>query len=268
MVGVPLELTVSLDSCRGPVSSGEVYFVDEPKCPDSFYIIGFRGTASAQCEANFEGSEWRMDERPFNIGQTSDDIITPYVGNNIGISRPRRVHEIMSETEGSAVIRDVRMGQRVRHVYETPSYGKPVNGPGLSGQREPAYQVSLKTRWRLSATFQYQRLITHVKCYDGAGQEIPCGCTSPVDGQPRDCNKCYNENFTAECTCGTSNCFSPSGPASTRVFTETPWFAGPTISYPFEVEGAIVQADPQMKNQCTVIPIPVQQVQTVLTSNP
>ena len=180
-----------------------------------------------------------MDEREFNIGKTSDDIMTPYVGdgqpgNNPSLRKPRTVHQIMSETEGDAEIRDIRRGLRVRHVYETPSYNKPVNGPGWpdANKREPAYQVSLRTKWRLTGAFQYQRLITYIRCYNNAGQEVSC------DSQPP--------------------------PAYTRVFTETPWFTGPTVSIPVEVVGARVLADPVLRNQCTVIPIPVQQVQTVL----
>ena len=238
MVGVPLELRIT-SSCQGATNSGAVA-VDPPMCPGSYYIIGLRGTVSFQCDsAQLADSEWRMDEREFNIGKTSDDIMTPYVGdgqpgNNPSLRKPRTVHQIMSETEGDAEIRDIRRGLRVRHVYETPSYNKPVNGPGWpdANKREPAYQVSLRTKWRLTGAFQYQRLITYIRCYNNAGQEVSC------DSQPP--------------------------PAYTRVFTETPWFTGPTVSIPVEVVGARVLADPVLRNQCTVIPIPVQQVQTVL----
>ena len=237
MVGVPLELRIT-SSCQGAIKSGTVGV--SPICPNSYHIIGLRGTVSFQCDsAQLADSEWRMDEREFNIGKTSDDIMTPYVGdgqpgNNPSLRKPRTVHQIMSETEGDAEIRDIRRGLRVRHVYETPSYNKPVNGPGWPdvNKREPAYQVSLRTRWRLTGTFQYQRLITHIKCYNKAGQEVSC------DSQPP--------------------------PAYTHVFHETPWFTGPTVSIPVEVVGARVLADPVLRNQCTVIPIPVQQVQTVL----
>jgi len=237
MVGVPLELRIT-SSCQGATNSGAVSV--GPICPDFCHIIGLRGTVSFQCDsAQLADSEWRMDEREFNIGKTSDDIMTPYVGdgqpgNNPSLRKPRTVHQIMSETEGDAEIKDIRQGLRVRHVYETPSYNKPVNGPGWPdvNKREPAYQVNLRTRWRLTGAFQYQRLITHIRCYNNAGQEVSC------DSQPP--------------------------PAYTRVFTETPWFTGPTVSIPVEVVGARVLADPVLRNQCTVIPIPVQQVQTVL----
>jgi hypothetical protein len=48
----------------------------------SYYIIGLRGTVAFQCDsAQLTDSEWRMDEREFNIGKTSDNIMTPYVGD-------------------------------------------------------------------------------------------------------------------------------------------------------------------------------------------
>jgi len=270
MVGVPLELRIT-SSCQGATNSGTVA-VDPPMCPGSYYIIGLRGTVSFQCDsAQLADSEWRMDERAFNIGKTSDDIMTPYVGdgqpgNNPSLRKPRTVHQIMSETEGDAEIKDIRQGLRVRHVYETPSYNKPVNGPGWPdvNKREPAYQVSLRTKWRLTGAFQYQRLITYIRCYNNAGQEVECNrCFDPRNGNALNCEACYNRDFMS-CPCGTPGCDRPPGPAYTRVFTETPWFTGPTVSIPVEVVGARVLADPVLRNQCTVIPIPVQQVQTVL----
>ena len=270
MVGVPLELRIT-SSCQGATNSGTVA-VDPPMCDGSYYIIGLRGTVSFQCDsAQLADSEWRMDERAFNIGKTSDDIMTPYVGdgqpgNNPSLRKPRTVHQIMSETEGDAEIKDIRQGLRVRHVYETPSYNKPVNGPGWpdANKREPAYQVSLRTKWRLTGAFQYQRLITYIKCYNNAGQEVECNrCFDPRNGNALNCEACYNRDFMS-CPCGTPGCDRPPGPAYTRVFTETPWFTGPTVSIPVEVVGARVLADPVLRNQCTVIPIPVQQVQTVL----
>jgi len=276
MVGVPLELRIDSGSCRGPsnTNSVSVRFEDIELCDRKYTIIGLRGSVAFQCAAGFEDSEWRMDERAFNIGKTSDDIMTPYVGdgqpgNNPSLRKPRRVHDIMAETEGSAEIKDIRQGRRVRHVYETPSYNKPVNGPGWPdpNKREPAYQVSVKTKWRLTGAFQYQRLITYVRCYNSAGQEVECNrCFDPRNGNALNCEGCYNSDFMP-CPCGQPGCERPPGPAYTRVFTETPWIPGPTIDLQVEVQGARVPADPVLRNQCTLIPIPVQQVQTVLAPN-
>jgi len=43
----------------------------------------------------------------------------------------------------------VGTGNPVFHIYNTASYGKPANGPGLNGRWDlPAYQVKVYTRWQ------------------------------------------------------------------------------------------------------------------------
>jgi len=43
----------------------------------------------------------------------------------------------------------VGTGNPVFHTYNTASYGKPANGPGLNGRWDlPAYQVKVYTRWQ------------------------------------------------------------------------------------------------------------------------
>jgi len=59
-------------------------------------------------------ARWLFDERPWNIGRSGNEAT----------------------------------GDSVQHVYETSSWGKPANGPSLSGTFDlPAYQVNVETSW-------------------------------------------------------------------------------------------------------------------------
>jgi hypothetical protein len=182
---------------------------------------------------------WYMDDREWNIGQTSDDIMSPFTGHD-----GQMVSTIMG---GDLTIRNTRAGYTITHIYETSSYGKTENGPDIE-PGWPAYQVNVTTYWHLVANFKYRtrevETVTENICYEtGNPNRVNCSCRP---GEPG-CNIFQWDVVTEKRNKDTDH-------------------TGPSLLYDFNRNGAKVPRDERIGGQCTVIPVPVIQMQTVLSS--
>jgi hypothetical protein len=165
----------------------------------------------------WDQATWTMDERDWNVGKTSD--------NGMDIA-------------------NTRSGGRIAHTYETSSIDKPANGPGAGAQREPAYQVTVSTRWTAVAWFESQR--REEKCFG-----IP------------------SWNWDNRHIPGTdiSHRWMGCGGAVqvTRREVSYPWTRDHTLEFKnLQRLGARVAQDPLLGNVCGLIPVPVIQSQSVL----
>lgn len=160
LVGVPNTLRI-IGVCNGPATTGGAN-IDPLECKGRT-ITAIRGSAAWLCSANFSDATWTMDERSWNLGKRSNDLVSPYVGHD-----GRRVGDIMG---GDLNIQAERHGAAIQHIYETSSYDKPQNG---NANHWPAYQVQLQTNWTLAANFQFQERITIESCADAVGKACDC----------------------------------------------------------------------------------------------
>ena len=237
LVGVPMRFAI-VNTSDVPGASNSVSVVP-PTC-DSRIIIGYRGTLSWMVES-LDNAQWTMDERPWNIGQTSNNIISPVDGRPVS----------QSMLNGDLTIRNTRQGRAVTHIYETSSYDKPANGPGYPNLsvRQPAYQVGLHTRWTLVGNFQYQQRETVTNCYDNSSPPSRVTCPPPDDW----CNAHP----------GDSSCRPDIHIRVTEVIS--PWHPGPAIHVGgIEVVGAVTPQDAAKGSTCDTIPTPIIQSQSVL----
>jgi hypothetical protein len=239
LVGVPNRLAI-VGGCDFPPSSNSVS-IDPPTC-DARTIIGYRGTLAWTCESGgFDGAEWTMDERPWNIGHTSDNIVSPVTGHPVGSDM----------LNGDLTIYNVRRGPVVTHIYETSSFDKPQDGPGWPdlAQRQPAYQVQLKTQWTLVGNFQYQQRETIEVCKDNSNPPatVPCPPSQEwCDQHP-----------------GDPNCRGDIHIHVTEIIS--PWHPGPVIRIPnIEIQGALTPQDTAKAPTCDTIGIPLIQSESVI----
>jgi hypothetical protein len=222
IVSKPVRLTANV--CGNLPSATGKQDVPEPwdDCGDT--VVAYEGAMAWQCSAQ-GGVNWTMDERSWNVGQTGSD--------------------------GRKILNQ-RSGTVVSHVYETSSYDLMPNGPGVNlTSRQPAYQVSLQTKYSLMAQFRYHHRTQEERCYWGANQSggrkqchNPGACLSdPNRANREDCK--------------------PDGSRETVIITPTrdlPAMVIPDVT----VTGAKVPQDPVLGNTCGPVPIPVIQVQSVL----
>lgn len=236
LVGVPIRFELT-GAGNIPVASNSVS-INPPTC-DNRPIIGYRGTLSWMVE-NLGAAQWSMDERPWNIGRTSNDILSPIDGRPVS----------QSMLNGDLTIRNERQGRVVTHIYETSSYDKPANGPGYPdlAQRQPAYQVSVRTQWTLVGNFQYQQRETIEVCKDSANPSQTVACPPP---------QAWCDQHPGDPSCG----------AAPIHVTEviSPWHTGPTIRIGgVQMVGALTPQDTAKAPTCDSIATPVIQSQAVL----
>lgn len=225
IVGQPVQLQIA-NACGGlPNANGRV---DVPppydQCGDE--IFAYEGQIGWMCSRpDLSDAEWRMDERPWNIGHTS--ALGP--------------------------ISNVRTGVSINHIYETSSYDLAPNGPGYPdlAKRLPAYQVQLQTHYTLAGTFQYHYRTRETQCYwgpDGTGGRKQCA-------NPGNCLSDPNAANREDC--------KPDGSRMTVIVSPTrtlPSFVIPDIA----VTGAKTPQDLVNPNSCGVIAVPVIMSQAVL----
>lgn len=237
LVGVPMtfRITGGIGSSNSGGSTWACDEVNHPGCPspshicnDGTYVTGVRGSVTFySTAADAANARWLMDDRPQNVGNRSEDIVSPYPGHN-----GRRVSQIMG---GDLTIKNERRGATVSHIYETSSYDKPQNGPSNNW---PAYQVQLQTRWHLVSSWQYQVRVWQDYCELPNGNGYPCDCNAQVD----------------------PNC-------ALIIHKRRPsyvWHPGPTVSYDADVIGARVLQDAARSKICSAIPVGIVQSQAVL----
>jgi len=195
------------------------------QCGDT--IFAYEGQLSWICsKPDQSDAEWTMDERAWNVGQT----------NALG------------------VIPATRNGPSVSHLYETSSYDKAPNGPGFPNlsQRQPAYQVQLKTNYSLVGSFKYHYRTTERRCYEDAGMTQRRTC--------RDDGYCGDVKFPErknEWQC------RPQGGSETVIVSPTRELPNFIIG-DIAVLGAKTPQDLANPNSCGVIATPVIQSQAVL----
>ena len=206
MVGIPNSFAIT-SGCAGGGASKKVGFEDRQKCGKT--VVAYSASVSAACAAPDMGATWTMDERDWNVGHTSDNGLV---------------------VEGS------RSGIAMQHIYETSSYDKPANGPGFPNMadRQPAYQVTLRTQWLLSANFSEDLKVKKTKCYiQGTDTEVACDRTDVVI-----------EQRTVE-----------------EIETHS---IGSFVYGPFNVLGAHDPQDTFQPNYCGQLPLPVIQSQAII----
>jgi hypothetical protein len=153
MVGIPNSFAI-ISGCNGGSASNKVNFEERSRCGKK--VVAYSASVSAACAAPDMGSAWTMDERAWNLGHVSD---------------------------GGAAIQGSRNGVTMQHIFETSSYDKPANGPGFPNmaERQPAYQITLRTQWLLSANFSEDLKVTKTKCYiQGTNTEVACDRTDVI----------------------------------------------------------------------------------------
>ena len=225
IVGQPVRLQIANACANLPNASGRV---DVPppydQCGDE--IFAYEGQIGWMCSRpDLSDAEWSMDERAWNVGHS----------NALG------------------PISNQRSGTSATHVYETSSYDLAPNGPGFPNmaQRQPAYQVQLKTNYTLVGAFKYHYRTREEQCFWGANQSggrkqchNPGACISdPNRANREDCQ--------------------PDGSRATVIISPTrelPSFIIPDIA----VTGAKTPQDGVNPNSCGVIAIPVISSQSVL----
>lgn len=275
LVGVPNEFRlVGCDGGRAEITETFSTVNSDPPgprvCPtkdgdDDPWIIRMRIEVSWFCKPN--ETQWNMGDNPQNIGfQSSGNFITPYVGDKVP-GRPvpnplvgRPIRDIMIEKEGSLEVKGVRSGAVVRHIYEQASFDKPANGPNeypasAAPHNAPSYQVNVTTRWGYRAVFSFTRREDESRCLDPS---------------------CQNETDIWECYR-----FCPDGHTCDRSRTdliadcihiqrkkESSWIVAKVLAGDFSIQGAQVVEDNTDDGRCDAIPVPVQQVQTLIRPKP
>lgn len=175
MVGVPNQLCAA-----GFPAVSESASEDFPDAPRFGNVVGYR------IRMNWTPSDdppaWVLDERDWNIGRASTDIASPVTGQRVSADMP----------DGLG-IQNVRTGMCVAHIYETSSYGKPLNAPGwpILATRQPGYQVTLVKRWQFNAEFVCRVRAREPYCvWAGTQQETVCPDHRP-DGTECTTNPTY-----------------------------------------------------------------------------
>ena len=240
LVGVPNRFEITGGCGEAPTASNSVS-INPPTC-DRRTIIGYRATLTWVCsDPSFANARWTMDERSWNVGHASADIQSPVDGRPVS----------QSMLNGDLTIHDQRQGRTVTHIYETSSYDKPSNGPGYpnASQRQPGYQVRLRTTWTLVGNFQYQQRETVERCYDNSTPPQPVGCPPPREW--------------CDAHSGDPNCRDDINIRVTEIIS--PWHPGPVIQIPdIAVEGALTPQDAGQPLACGAISTPILQSQAVL----
>ena len=194
------------------------------QCGDE--IFAYEGQLAWICSRpDLSDATWTMDERAWNVGHSN----------------------------AAGPIPNQRTGASATHIYETSSYDLAPNGPGYPNmaQRQPAYQVQLKTNYTLVGAFKYHYRTQEEQCFWGANQSggrkqchNPGACLSdPNRANREDCQ--------------------PDGSRVTVIISPTrelPAFIIPNIS----VTGAKTPQDVIVPNTCGVIAVPVISSQSVI----
>ena len=206
LVGVPNTFAIT-SGCNGGSADNKVTFTDRQRCGKT--VVAYSAAVSAACAMPDMGATWQMDERAWNVGHVS---------------------------EGGLPVAGARSGISPQHIYETSSYDKPANGPGFPSiaDRQPAYQVQLRTQWLLSANISEDLKITKTKCYiQGTNTEVACDRTDVV----------IEERQVDE--------------IETHI-------VGTYVFGPFSVTGARVPQDSSQPEFCGDLPLPVIQSQAII----
>ena len=151
----------------------------------------------------------------------------------------RSGQDVSSIMGGDLTIQNTRHGYTVTHIYETSSYGLTENGPNNNW---PSYQVNLTTRWKLVANFKYRTRTVEESfvCVDNVGTTVECVCDPGWPG----CNIVSKTR--------------------TKRNVDTDYIGPSSFVLDLTREGAMTKQDPARSNQCTSIPAPIVQQQTVL----
>jgi hypothetical protein len=272
LVGVPN--TFEIQSCDSGTVAYAYYYQDvsqdDPppspvKCPPPARLLPNRNhtvaawvkrsilTVSYMCQV--DNTIWNMDERSYNIGKTSDDIVSPYVGHN-----KQNVSTIMNN---DLTIKGERIGKRVSHIYETNSFDKPLVGPGWPDldKPAPAYQVRARIPYKVRTYAFYEFQYRERVCYkEEDGKKIETSCL---------CRKTRSYGF-----CG--RCDGWEGPADTE-------HCEMISKFPFEVqkERLVYAGSKEFNNlwlygiqpiesqnpqnlRCDFVPVPVFQIQGIV----
>ena len=289
-VGLPNRFTIKGASASNQGSTTFSIWRRE-YCPqdDQPHIHKLFGFVTASM--NPDETVWNMDERPHNVGKTSDNIPTAYRGDGYSNSPDminRNVADIMAATERQGLrILNERQGARIHHIYETSSFDKPETGPGWpvgNAKADPAYQVNVTTRWHVQGQFFYEYVEWVGKHYDPDRD----GACDGNNGEALDRCKCERaqaqcpeEDYFEPCNnCGEGDCQSIPGRGCQRnrgrvkkCNISCPTIRGPilrkVVSEFYSLPGALdemrlITRDPTYDRQCGPIAVPVQKVQSVI----
>jgi hypothetical protein len=243
LVGVPMWFSVS-GTGNAPSASGDVW-IDAITC-EGRTIVGYLATAAWGRSLDPADTRWTMDERTWNIGRISDDIVSPHTSRQVSQDMPG----------GDLTIRNERTGSTVAHIYETSSVDKPRNGPGWpnASERQPAYQVSVRTKWTLTASFWYRQRRIEQECWKDNNPATKCTCPESQD-------TCRNYPNLPGCNPAWTCHGNWNGP-HTVIYTDT--HRGPTLAFTQWIDGATTPQDAGQPSTCGVIGTPVIQAQSVL----
>lgn len=230
LVGVPNTLCAQQPQTVSQTGSED--FLNAPRYGD---VVGL--SARLEWIPSPDEPVWTMDERSWNVGQTSDDVRSPITGQPVS-----------SEMGGNMSIQDTRVGMCVSHIYETSSYDMPANGPsGDPLVRFPAYQVQVTQEWSFRASFECRYRAREPYC-TWAGTETPTDCP---DHKPQGTECTTNPNYKGCLVDWRERDVINSQPA--------PGFAEDGIL----VAGGTVPQDPSGPT-CGIVAIPILQSQSVL----